>query len=344
MTTQRKALDRAIEPLKDAYGNLERRYDADTLLVPPVVELDGDYLRWSFRKRLGSSTKRKKLERALRSQSQVDATRSLWKARRVPHGANLLREFAGLEDAPDERILRFARKWGVLGICRHGLPSSHSRRCMPWGGNSQSGKESVARWRYYSRRSRSLLLVASRLREPPRWTADGLPVFPWTPAELRPLAFDLGSVLLEAERGNTKESAAVFGPAEPTLLLLDVWQVLTNVVNEWLALGNVRPVLLLSEFAGGGRLRIVLAPFGKPWEPEFPLFGVLGMQLAFAVSATRGLAFCGCGKMFEPGRQPVGGARHYCDDCRESGAPQRDAARDYRARQRAKEATHSKSK
>src|SRR5262245_30559731 len=34
----------------------------------------------------------------------------------------LLRQFQRLADAPDEAVLRFARRWAVLGVCRHGLP------------------------------------------------------------------------------------------------------------------------------------------------------------------------------------------------------------------------------
>jgi hypothetical protein len=38
---------------------------------------------------------------------------------------NLLLKFAGLADASDEQIFDFARHWGLLGLCVHGIPGGH---------------------------------------------------------------------------------------------------------------------------------------------------------------------------------------------------------------------------
>src|SRR3984893_6199071 len=51
-------------------------------------------------------------------------------AKRTP-GPGLLEQFVALSDASDEDILRYARHWGVLVICHHGLPASHSEECKP---------------------------------------------------------------------------------------------------------------------------------------------------------------------------------------------------------------------
>jgi hypothetical protein len=40
-------------------------------------------------------------------------------------GPGLLEDFADLVDAPAPALLRFARQWGVLTCCAHGLP-------VPW--------------------------------------------------------------------------------------------------------------------------------------------------------------------------------------------------------------------
>src|SRR5438552_701854 len=41
--------------------------------------------------------------------------------------SRMLDDFIDLHDADDSSILRFARKWGVIGVCRHGLPGSHNQ-------------------------------------------------------------------------------------------------------------------------------------------------------------------------------------------------------------------------
>jgi hypothetical protein len=155
------------------------------------------------------------------------------------------------------------------------------------------------------------------------------PKLPWTVEELRPLVTEIALVLLVADR---------LKPAK--LQPLDMWQMVVSVLNEWIAEGEVRPRLHLSGKGPDARPKIVLAPAFKAVEPEFPLFGVLGMQLLFAVSTERGVEFCSsCGECFEPGRQVRAGVWHYCNNCRVSGAMQRHASREYRARQKVKAPT-----
>src|SRR5262245_3839068 len=43
-------------------------------------------------------------------------------------------EFTRLYDSPAEEIESFARRYGVLGLCEHGLPSTHEIRLMRAGG------------------------------------------------------------------------------------------------------------------------------------------------------------------------------------------------------------------
>ena len=44
----------------------------------------------------------------------------------VRPGPGLLENFLNLVDESDEEIFRYARRWGVLGICKHGVPASHN--------------------------------------------------------------------------------------------------------------------------------------------------------------------------------------------------------------------------
>jgi hypothetical protein len=320
MTRDRDALAGALESSTDAYGQVERRYAADVLLVPPVVALEGDRLAWRLRPKAGG---RKAAKLALRRRSRADAARSQWNARHIPPGADMLRAFVKLADAPPERILAFARRWGPLGICRHKLPAAHLLDCEPLGWDGGGGWEPLERWRHYAARAQAALLVAHWLR------AGGKGDVPGFGALVR----DMAKVLLAAGR---------FGP-KPRIRPPDWWALITGVVNEWIEVGGVRPRLLLSgdmpdiARASAARPRLVLTPTWRFPVPEFSLFGALGMQLAFAVSGERGIAPCSvCGTMFEPGRQLRPDESHYCDDCRASGAPQRAASAAYRARRRQK--------
>jgi hypothetical protein len=310
MATRRGATGNLLDQMRDNYANLERRYAADVLLVPPSVTLEGDRVVWRLRRRAGGA------ERAMRTLSRADAARGQWDARRVVPGADMLRRFVGLVDAPPTKVVEFARAWGPLGICEHALPSSHSLSCEPLGWNGKGGWEPVEIWRRYARRARALLLVSHRLlTESPGGDIE----------ELRPLARDLAKVLLAAGRlGGNK--TRVYPP--------DWWALVTTAVNTWIEQGGVRPRLLVS--GDDARPRMVLSATWRYPVPEFSLFGVIGMQLAFAAAGAKGMAFCSnCGTCFEPGRQLRAGERHYCDECRASGAPQRWATAAHRARRHA---------
>jgi len=315
MTRSDKDFVARLKSLEDAHGFLERRYAADILLVPRIIRVEGDRLVWAVRTR---PDRAKAFERALRNRSRADAARAQWNTRRVQPGGDTLRAFAGLVGAPPSRVLAFARRWGPLGICPCGLPSSHSLDCAPRGWDGHGGWEPLTRWDYYARRARAVLFVASELRGGGKIPNE----------ELMPLHLDLAKVLLVAGRLQ-----------RPRVLPPDQWSLLINVVNEWIEVGGVRPRLILSGDAVRGRPELVLTPTWRFPQPEFSLFGTLGMQLAFAVSGARGLAFCSsCGQWFEPGSQLRRGKQHYCSDCATRGKWRRASAA-YRSRQKEKAPT-----
>jgi hypothetical protein len=75
----------------------------------------------------------------------------------------------------------------------------------------------------------------------------------------------------------------------------------------------------------------------------FSSFALIVLQQLLAVLRSEGLASCsGCGTPFISNRQPLAGKfvgrqiakRNYCQNCRDAKIPQRDAARDYRRRER----------
>ena len=63
----------------------------------------------------------------------------------------------------------------------------------------------------------------------------------------------------------------------------------------------------------------------------------LAVRLAFAAAASKGFWVCAnCGSPYLPPRRPQRGRRNYCPECRKKRVPQRDAAREYKARKRRK--------
>jgi hypothetical protein len=99
-----------------------------------------------------------------------------------PDQATMRREILGgfleLADANDQAILEYARKWGVLGLCKHGLPAAHSqspdrklkRFILEKPGCTITRKgdwlyEPLDRWRYYARQFRSIITLASELHK-----------------------------------------------------------------------------------------------------------------------------------------------------------------------------------
>lgn len=90
--------------------------------------------------------------------------------------SSLLSEFVRLAQAPDDLILRFAQRWGVLELCKHLLPACHSD-CQPMSFKPMRDKdalfmEPLSEWRRYAAIAGGLLSVANRLNEektPDEW-------------------------------------------------------------------------------------------------------------------------------------------------------------------------------
>lgn len=128
-------------------------------MIPARVELEGKYLRAS---------------------AHFSAN-----AARVFPDRTLLGRFVGLGQAPDEDVVRFAQRWGLLGLCRHGLPSAHTMRGEPRPHRCTRrirdglAYEPLAAWREHSQQARAILNLAAALHEervwlPSDWAALGI--------------------------------------------------------------------------------------------------------------------------------------------------------------------------
>ena len=246
----------------------------------------------------------------------------------------MLDAFVVLADAPAERILAYARRYGVLGLCEHGLPMSHNwaavdpdqdllierlhrgepldwdrltratERCFPrqlerhwW--------EPLAGWRRYAGQARALLTIAAHLQAG------------------RPAPADDWRALGETEQGFAMLEALNPGTAR-TDLPLQRW-LLQHHLNTWLQLAAVQPRV---EWHDPHALHLRLDAHG--------VFGALAVQLVTAIGRVEGVALCsGCGRSYSPSRTSAAGRRNYCPDCRAAGVPARHAARAYRQHRRA---------
>lgn len=218
----------------------------------------------------------------------------------------VLEAFTDLEKGSDQEVLSFARRYGALELCVHGLRAWHE---MPWraewpsnpGGlvglrcSSLLTRQPTGLYRRYATRVASLVRIVAALhgRGAPTQSDLSLMSTPWWWSK------PIGSGL------NPRELVA----AE---------------VGRWLDAGSVRPI-----FSWTARMppRIELRGIG--------LWAVIGRQLAFLAARADGLAWCsGCGKTFVPSRKPRSDGRSWCQavECRR--ASKRQAVRDHRERER----------
>jgi transposase-like protein len=272
-------------------GRLERPLALADWLRPDVVEVEGEWLRWEY----------------------SDKGRGF--GAHIRMGPGLLAEFPKLADASPSAIRNYARRWGVLKICAHGLPCGHNPPpvvgmesglvtwCYPLGWPDTCW-EPLDRWRHFARQTRAMLNIAA-------YVHAGKPGRPedW-------------QTVYEDAKTDAWQHVHQGGPFWERLTCEAARARLGLLLDERLALGHVRPQLTWS----GKTHEIVLKGSG--------LFGALTAQLLMVISRTDGLLICsGCGQAYDPKpRRPRAGTRHYCQTCRHHSIPQRDAMVDLRKR------------
>lgn len=242
-------------------------------------------------------------------------------------GDRLLRDFLILaDDLSGDRIVRFAQRWGVLGICEDGLPHTHNAPpreaewddyeagayCMPLGtGTLVSGGEAsepLKAWRDLAGVLRALLGIAVALQQ-----------------DERPRPTDWATV----------DKSTAFGVRLDVGKERPVWQRnakaasrrMTELLSDLLAIGDVRPrAAMLS-----GRPSVTLGGRGEYWG----LFGALAVQMLMATTRSDGLYIChACGRPFALGpteRRRQATRNTYCPDCGLRAA-RRDASERWRRR------------
>jgi hypothetical protein len=236
-------------------------------------------------------------------------------------------EFLSLHKASDRVILSFAKKFGVLGLCRHGLPLSHfpmktlravqvgqRRECIPKFTRRREIVEPLNSWRGLSRSAAALLQLQNqtstrRDEERTRWR-DAL----WLHEQL----------VLAGHRGY--RSALRLGVPDPP----ERSERIARIANVWLECAGLR--LQIQSIHTNEIGLVMTIPDTGP-----NLFGGLAIQLSLELANREGWAQCAaCRRIFEPLTHNVSPTRdRFCPECRRRGKPELFAKRRYRARKRA---------
>jgi hypothetical protein len=272
----------------------------------------------------------------------------------VQPAPGMLTDFLSLADTPASATLRFARRWGLLELCNHDLPSEHptdvglptclgetylrvlhyERDCV------RMTDEPAATWRYWAGQASALANIGVRLRRgltiDPRDAMRLLERAPWAPVmprsvrgrwdDLAPTEPGAASSQYAPEHEHAREEHRR-RVADRPLETAELRRTVRDALAFWLEMSRVTVRLIWPK----GRPDVVLTG---------GLFGALGVQLLMLISGSQGFAFCaGCGNVHVPARPNDTQRASYCPSCRATRVPQRHAQRRYEAAKRRREAS-----
>lgn len=287
----------------DRRGHLERPFSSEPLQVPVCLSLEGSWL-------------------VSPDHGNEASTREV-----VPQ-VGLLSDFLALWDAADEKVLAYARRYGLLGIwenaarlgsdcadifdasypawpwdqddCLFPLPEVANTQVMayyPLGWVDGRYLEHTEIWRHLARQASALLHISNRLHQ--------------------------GILGREEDWQTVFEWQIVIDILWRDLDVLGQWVLVRHVVGAWVRLGRV-----------GVRIRPSASGECMVFSGE-SLFGALALQIASVISRGEGLAeCCNCGLHYPPERVPAKDRRRYCPECRDRKVPQKHASGDHVNRRR----------
>jgi hypothetical protein len=258
---------------------------------------------------------------------------SIWRFATVEERAEaMLRGFVRLGDVPETRfparLEAFARRWGVLGLCRHGMPATHpitaemlplETPCGLW--MTPTGTEPVSLWREYARQARAVLDVATALVAEEVPATESEPRLPSRAAsEGDAAAWSIA--LREFPPGSTAPPVLGDQLQGPDRVTQRRW-LLDRAIARWT---NVAGIQLVPDFDGAQPVRLGVRS----------LFGALAVQLLFAVVRAPFTRSCaGCGRFFHPSRRPRGQEKSWCPTCRKKRKDHAAASARFQAREAA---------
>jgi hypothetical protein len=252
------------------------------VFVPGAVILDSGSLHWS----LGSPLKYRAA------------------------GTGILQRFIRLHRESEDEILKFAKDWGVFGLCEHHVPASWCQRAPCVEKKDLRGsfihskvldyQEDVTTWRRFSAAADGVIQLAAN---PSR-----------DPIELRKAVMPLLTAASAAARLD-----AITSQSKPKILRT-VRGAVEAEIEVWLQLGAVG--LRFEHHGAGWKISFAAKVFPN-------LLGILALKLIFNIAQAEGIAFCStCHRAYLPGaRRPSPRRRNYCETCKKDGTMWRDYKR-----------------
>ncbi len=249
-----------------------------------------------------------------------------------------LQSFLALEGEGSSRIASFARRWGVLGICEHGLPASHNpgfntfidtpgwnliaqdeyrRNCNPVEQSSAVWYEPLDAWDFWIRQASMIVRLGADLHVNRPGKSEA-----WQAMGYKP----------ESYTGFTAKGQSVRLTAEPKIPSLPPpipigRMLVAQYVNDWLAITGVRPLFFWED----GEPAFCLGSEGVD-----TLLATLGVQILLLINKSSGYAFCSnCGRPFLLRHRQSVARNIYCDSphCG-TAAARREAQKRYRLNER----------
>jgi len=243
----------------------------------------------------------------------------------------MLERFVELHRASDEEILKYSKDWGVLGLCAHGLPASHSSTVFgkqlgftpcEWAPSlTVSGFfcEDLAVWRRFSAVADAIIQLAGKLNRGELDESEAA----WTSL----LSRSGQSHYAPDWRWGHHKLLAIKRPLKRSEILQGARGYLAREIRTWLEIGKAG---LSFYYDPDGGWRIIFASGAAA-----NLFGQLALRMMFMISGKGGIVFCSsCSGAYLPNkRRPSAGRSNYCEACKADGTMWREIKR----RQRSKE-------
>lgn len=201
---------------------------------------------------------------------------------------DFLTRFAELARLPEDRfqdaVLRYARHWGVLGLCQHGLPDTHAFNrgaphfeeaadpCHRWKLSDGRCIEAIEPWRRVAAQADGMLRAAAAIDQGANvgqesW-ASFAELFPPGIWPRTPTPYTRRRGLTETE---VRSTTGTIGPITVRVFPGDR-EAIAFAVRRWLDIADVRPVFTWSEHTSTG--------FGAR-----TMFGALALRLATALAS-----------------------------------------------------------
>ncbi|MDQ6948473.1 MAG: hypothetical protein M3256_20010 [Actinomycetota bacterium] len=235
----------------------------------------------------------------------------------VSSGPEMLTQFVGLGSADAACIAAFARRWGVLELCRHGLPAAHRPMVLqpalavlplppPCALLAEPGAdghlwhvEPVNGWHATVAQFRAALTLGAQLARHEMGAKDDWQTLIRYQVQCR---VPIRGVVDDSE---STEAAVYIKDWQPYRLEAPKsWEegagALAGLIRDWLRWGGVGVRFWFPP-------KVVLVPRG--------LFGALALQLAFTLAGGGFLTCDGCGQPFTRKRRPRAGEGTYCPNC-----------------------------